>query len=75
VLVNNAAVLRDQGDVADPAGLNTIPTVTLEVLRETFETNFFIWARRGRGNVCATNRTSQHTPAGGKRIGAVCGIL
>jgi NAD(P)-dependent dehydrogenase (short-subunit alcohol dehydrogenase family) len=41
ILVNNAAVLLDPGDFAAPAGYNTTSTVPPEILRGTFETNFF----------------------------------
>jgi NAD(P)-dependent dehydrogenase (short-subunit alcohol dehydrogenase family) len=41
ILVNNAGVLLDDGDMTAPGGFNTTPTVTPEVLRKTFETNFF----------------------------------
>jgi len=41
ILVNNAGVMLDQGDFGDPAGFNTTSTVTPEILRRTFDTNFF----------------------------------
>ena len=41
VLVNNAAVVLEEGDFGDPAGFNTTATLGMDVLRETFETNFF----------------------------------
>ncbi len=41
ILVNNAGVMLDGGDFGAPGGFNTTPTVTPEVLRRTFETNFF----------------------------------
>jgi NAD(P)-dependent dehydrogenase (short-subunit alcohol dehydrogenase family) len=39
VLVNNAGVQLEQGDFS--SGFNTTSTVTPEILRQTFETNFF----------------------------------
>jgi NAD(P)-dependent dehydrogenase (short-subunit alcohol dehydrogenase family) len=41
ILVNNAGVLLEPGDFGAPGGFNTTSTVTPEVLRSTFETNFF----------------------------------
>jgi len=41
ILVNNAAVMLDDGDFGAPGGFNTTSTVTPETLRSTFETNFF----------------------------------
>jgi NAD(P)-dependent dehydrogenase (short-subunit alcohol dehydrogenase family) len=41
ILVNNAGVMLDQGEFGRPGGFNTTATVTPEVLRQTFETNFF----------------------------------
>jgi NAD(P)-dependent dehydrogenase (short-subunit alcohol dehydrogenase family) len=41
ILVNNAGVMLDEGDFGVPGGFNTTTTVTPEVLRRTFETNFF----------------------------------
>jgi NAD(P)-dependent dehydrogenase (short-subunit alcohol dehydrogenase family) len=41
ILVNNAGVLLDSGDFASPSGYNTTSSVTPEMLRSTFETNFF----------------------------------
>jgi NAD(P)-dependent dehydrogenase (short-subunit alcohol dehydrogenase family) len=41
ILVNNAGVNQDQVEFADRGGFNTTSTVTPEVLRRTFETNFF----------------------------------
>jgi NAD(P)-dependent dehydrogenase (short-subunit alcohol dehydrogenase family) len=41
VLVNNAGVQLDEADFGAPGGFNTTSTVTPEVLRQTFETNFF----------------------------------
>jgi NAD(P)-dependent dehydrogenase (short-subunit alcohol dehydrogenase family) len=39
VLVNNAGVMLEEGDFG--SGFNTTSTVTPEILRRTFETNFF----------------------------------
>src|SRR4051794_18821889 len=41
VLVNNAGVLLDDADFGTPGGFNTTSAVTPEILRRTFETNFF----------------------------------
>ena len=41
ILVNNAGVMLDDGDFGAPSGFNTTSTVTPEILRSTFETNFF----------------------------------
>jgi NAD(P)-dependent dehydrogenase (short-subunit alcohol dehydrogenase family) len=41
ILVNNAAVMLDAGEFSAPGGFNTTPTVTPDVLRQTFDTNFF----------------------------------
>jgi NAD(P)-dependent dehydrogenase (short-subunit alcohol dehydrogenase family) len=41
ILVNNAGVMLDDGDFGAPDGFNTTSTVTPEILRRTFETNFF----------------------------------
>jgi NAD(P)-dependent dehydrogenase (short-subunit alcohol dehydrogenase family) len=41
ILVNNAGVLLDPGDFASPTGYNTTSKVTPEILKRTFETNFF----------------------------------
>jgi NAD(P)-dependent dehydrogenase (short-subunit alcohol dehydrogenase family) len=41
ILVNNAGVMLDQGDFGAPDGFNTTSTVAMEILRSTFETNFF----------------------------------
>lgn len=41
ILVNNAGVNLDEADFGAPGGFNTTSTVTPEVLRKTFETNFF----------------------------------
>jgi len=41
ILVNNAGVQLEDTDFGAPGGFNTTSTVTPEVLRRTFETNFF----------------------------------
>jgi NAD(P)-dependent dehydrogenase (short-subunit alcohol dehydrogenase family) len=41
ILVNNAGVSIENVDFGAPGGFNTTPTVTPEILRKTFETNFF----------------------------------
>jgi NAD(P)-dependent dehydrogenase (short-subunit alcohol dehydrogenase family) len=41
ILVNNAGVVLEDSDFGKPGGFNTTTTVTQEVLRKTFETNFF----------------------------------
>jgi NAD(P)-dependent dehydrogenase (short-subunit alcohol dehydrogenase family) len=41
VLVNNAGVMLEEADFGAPGGFNTTSTVTPDVLRRTFETNFF----------------------------------
>ena len=41
ILVNNAGVQLDDADFGAPGGFNTTATVTPEILRKTFETNFF----------------------------------
>jgi NAD(P)-dependent dehydrogenase (short-subunit alcohol dehydrogenase family) len=41
ILVNNAGVMLEEADFGAPGGFNTTPTVTPEILRRTFETNFF----------------------------------
>ena len=41
ILVNNAGVMLEDSDFGAPGGFNTTTTVTPEVLRQTFETNFF----------------------------------
>ncbi|MDR3619055.1 MAG: SDR family oxidoreductase [Paludisphaera borealis] len=41
ILVNNAGVLLDEADFGDPNGVNTTSTVSSDILRRTFETNFF----------------------------------
>ena len=41
ILVNNAGVQLEDSDFGAPGGFNTTSTVTPEILRQTFETNFF----------------------------------
>ena len=41
ILVNNAGVALEEADFGNPDGFNTTPTVTPEILRKVFETNFF----------------------------------
>jgi NAD(P)-dependent dehydrogenase (short-subunit alcohol dehydrogenase family) len=41
ILVNNAGLLLEDSDFGAPGGSNTTLTVTPDVLRRTFETNFF----------------------------------
>jgi NAD(P)-dependent dehydrogenase (short-subunit alcohol dehydrogenase family) len=41
ILVNNAGIMPEEADFGAPGGFNTTTTVPLEVLRRTFETNFF----------------------------------
>jgi NAD(P)-dependent dehydrogenase (short-subunit alcohol dehydrogenase family) len=41
ILVNNAAIALDEVDFGAPGGFNNTSTVTPDVLRKTFETNFF----------------------------------
>jgi NAD(P)-dependent dehydrogenase (short-subunit alcohol dehydrogenase family) len=41
ILVNNAGIMLDEGDFMAPGGFNTVTTVPMETLRQTFETNFF----------------------------------
>jgi NAD(P)-dependent dehydrogenase (short-subunit alcohol dehydrogenase family) len=41
ILVNNAGIMLDHGEMGAQGGLNTTSTVTPELLRETFDTNFF----------------------------------
>jgi NAD(P)-dependent dehydrogenase (short-subunit alcohol dehydrogenase family) len=41
ILVNNAGVMLDEADLEGQGGFNTTSTVTPDVLRRTFETNFF----------------------------------
>jgi NAD(P)-dependent dehydrogenase (short-subunit alcohol dehydrogenase family) len=41
ILVNNAGVQLEDFDFGLPGGFNTTPTVAPELLRQTFETNFF----------------------------------
>ena len=41
ILVNNAGVMLEEAEFGAPGGFNTTSTVTPEILRQTFETNFF----------------------------------
>jgi NAD(P)-dependent dehydrogenase (short-subunit alcohol dehydrogenase family) len=41
ILVNNAGVMLEETDFGAPGGFNTTATVKPEVLRHTFDTNFF----------------------------------
>lgn len=41
VLVNNAGISIDGGDFGNPKGFNTTSTISIDKLRQTFETNFF----------------------------------
>jgi NAD(P)-dependent dehydrogenase (short-subunit alcohol dehydrogenase family) len=41
ILVNNAGVMLEDADWGAPGGFNTTSTVPPDVLRQTFETNFF----------------------------------
>jgi NAD(P)-dependent dehydrogenase (short-subunit alcohol dehydrogenase family) len=41
ILVNNAGVMLEDVDFGNPGGFNTTLTATPEILRRTFETNFF----------------------------------
>jgi NAD(P)-dependent dehydrogenase (short-subunit alcohol dehydrogenase family) len=41
ILVNNAGVALDEADFSSPTGFNTASTVSQEILKKTFETNFF----------------------------------
>src|SRR5262249_1358223 len=41
ILVNNAGVQLEDADFGAPDGFNTTSTVPPDVLRQTFETNFF----------------------------------
>jgi len=41
ILVNNAGIMLDAAEFGAPGGFNTAPTVTPDVLRQTFDTNFF----------------------------------
>ncbi len=41
ILVNNAGVSLEEADFGAPGGFNTTATVKPEILRQTFETNFF----------------------------------
>jgi NAD(P)-dependent dehydrogenase (short-subunit alcohol dehydrogenase family) len=41
ILVNNAGVMLEESDFGTPGGFNTTTTVKPDILRRTFETNFF----------------------------------
>jgi NAD(P)-dependent dehydrogenase (short-subunit alcohol dehydrogenase family) len=41
ILVNNAGVMLDQANFEGEGGFNTTSTVTMDILRKTFDTNFF----------------------------------
>jgi len=41
ILVNNAGVVLEESDFGAPGGFNTTSTLPQEILRQTFETNFF----------------------------------
>jgi len=41
ILINNAGIMLDHGDFSAAGGFNTTSTVAPDVLRQTFETNFF----------------------------------
>ena len=41
ILVNNAGISPEDADFGAPGGFNTTPTVSPEILRQTFDTNFF----------------------------------
>jgi NAD(P)-dependent dehydrogenase (short-subunit alcohol dehydrogenase family) len=41
ILVNNAGVMLDKAEFEGEGGFNTTSTVAIDVLRKTFETNFF----------------------------------
>ena len=41
ILVNNAGVMLEETDFGTPGGFNTTTTVKPEILRRTFDTNFF----------------------------------
>ncbi len=41
ILVNNAGIMIEEADFTKPNGFNTTSTVKPEILRKTFETNFF----------------------------------
>ena len=52
ILVNNAGVALDDSDFGAPEGFNTTSTVTPDVLRRTFETNFFAVCSRLTQRAC-----------------------
>ena len=41
ILVNNAGIMLDKADFERDGGFNTTSTLTPDILRQTFETNFF----------------------------------
>jgi NAD(P)-dependent dehydrogenase (short-subunit alcohol dehydrogenase family) len=41
ILVNNAGVMLEEADFGAPGGFNTTPAVSEDILRRTFDTNFF----------------------------------
>ncbi len=41
ILINNAGVMLEDTDFGAPGGFNTTPTVAQDILRRTFDTNFF----------------------------------
>lgn len=41
ILVNNAGIMLDQADFEGEGGFNTTSTVAIDVVRKTFDTNFF----------------------------------
>jgi NAD(P)-dependent dehydrogenase (short-subunit alcohol dehydrogenase family) len=41
ILVNNAGVMLDPGEFGTASGFNSTTTVTIDALRQTFDTNFF----------------------------------
>lgn len=41
ILVNNAGISIDGGDFGNPKGFNTTSTISIDKLRQTFDTNFF----------------------------------
>ncbi len=41
ILINNAGVMLENTDFGAPGGFNTTPTVPQDILRRTFDTNFF----------------------------------
>ena len=61
ILVNNAGVMLDEGDFDDPAGFNTTSTVTPEILRRTFDTNFFAIVALDAGALAADSQVPGRT--------------